>query len=99
MGARHRNNNSDLPAIIRANGDQMWYQNGDLHRDNNLPAIIYANGGQLWYQHNNLHRGGINGDLPAIICANGDQMWYRNGTCIKRVCTRTNMTRSTEFSL
>ena len=38
------------PAIIYANGEQVWYQHGILHRDNG-PAVIYANGEQRWYQH------------------------------------------------
>ena len=68
-------NDKDQPAIIRANGDQQWYQDGHLHREGDQPAIILANGNQYWYQHDQLHRGG---DQPAIILANGDQYWYQH---------------------
>lgn len=69
----HRDN--DLPALIRANGDQEWLQHGLLHRDNDLPALIKADGRKEYYQHDELHR---EGDLPAIIWTNGDQMWFQH---------------------
>jgi hypothetical protein len=65
---------NDLPAKIDNDGDQYWYCNGKLHRDNK-PAVICAGGNQYWYQHDKLHR---NNDLPAVICANGDQYWYQH---------------------
>ena len=37
--------------IIRADGYQMWYQNGQLHRDGDQPAVIWANGNKEWCQH------------------------------------------------
>lgn len=40
----------DLPATIRVNGTQEWYQNGLLHRDY-LPAAIRANGNYEWWCH------------------------------------------------
>jgi len=70
----HRDN--DLPAIIRANGTQLWYKKGKWHRDNDKPAVIHADGTQEWYKKGQLHR---DNDLPAIICANGDQEWYKEG--------------------
>lgn len=72
-GKLHRDN--DLPAVIRTNGDQEWYQNDQLHRDNDLPAII-QNGDQLWYKHGVIHR---DNDLPAFVWANGYQGWYQDG--------------------
>jgi hypothetical protein len=36
---------------IDEKGNQEWYQNGLLHRDNDLPAIIYEDGGQKWYKN------------------------------------------------
>ncbi len=39
-GELHRDN--DMPTIIDANGNQLWYQNGKRHRDNDMPAIIDA---------------------------------------------------------
>ena len=71
----------DQPAIIFADGEQRWYQNGKLHRDGpeGQPAMIDANGGREWYQNGQLHRDGPSGQLPAIIYANGQQEWYQNG--------------------
>ena len=57
-------------------GDQRWYKNGELHRDNDLPAVILSNGTQFWYQNGKLHR---DNDLPAIIYPSGHQIWYKNG--------------------
>jgi hypothetical protein len=36
------------PAIIWANGSQIWYRNGKRHREDG-PAIIWANGSQEWF--------------------------------------------------
>jgi len=36
--------------------NQVWYQNGKLHREDNLPAIIYPDGTQYWYQNGKCHR-------------------------------------------
>jgi hypothetical protein len=68
----------DKPAVVWANGNQVWYQNGEFHRDNDKPAVVLANGNQYWYQHDKLHR---DNDKPAIILANGSQIWYQNGKC------------------
>jgi hypothetical protein len=45
---------NDKPAIVFANGDQYWYQNGLRHRDNDKPAVVYANGIQYWYKNGKL---------------------------------------------
>ncbi len=75
-------------------GDQEWYQNGQLHRDNDLPAVILTNGTQKWYKNGLLHR---EHDLPAIIYPSGEQIWYKNGkyhrqkkTKNKRIRLKTN---------
>ena len=60
---------------INRYGDQKWYKNGLLHRDNDLPTVIESNGDQFWYQHNLLHR---DNDLPAIILNDGTQYWYQH---------------------
>ena len=56
-------------------GDQLWYQNGELHRDNDLPAHIWADGSQFWWKNGKRHR---DGDLPAAIYSDGSQLWYQN---------------------
>lgn len=48
-GKRHRE--GDQPAIIYADGSQMWYSHGKLHRSNGLPAVIMANGRQEWWNN------------------------------------------------
>jgi antitoxin component YwqK of YwqJK toxin-antitoxin module len=61
---------------IDERGDEYWYKNGKLHRDNDLPAIIFSNGYQGWYKNGKLHR---DNDLPAAISSDGDHYWYQNG--------------------
>jgi hypothetical protein len=67
--------------FIRVNGDQEWYQNGQLHRTDtdlngsSLPALELVTGNQFWYQNGKLHRL----DGPACQYANGDKFWYHSG--------------------
>jgi len=69
----HRN---DLPAIIKTNGTQEYYQSGLLHRSNDLPAIVRANGSKEWWINGRRHR---DNGLPAIVRVNGTQEYYNNG--------------------
>ena len=59
------------------NGTQLWYLNGELHREDG-PAAIGTNGTQIWYLYDKCH----SEDGPAVIWSNGDQIWYVNGKCI-----------------
>jgi hypothetical protein len=34
--------------MIFVDGTQMWYRNGELHREDG-PAVIYADGHQEWW--------------------------------------------------
>jgi len=61
---------------IDCHGNQYWYQNGKIHRDNDLPAIIYYDGTQEWFQNGELNR---DNDLPALIYSYGTKVWYKNG--------------------
>ena len=79
------------PAVIMANGDLEWYNNGKRHRSDKdpltgliLPAIIRANGDLEWWDNGDLHR--IDKDpitgytLPAVIIisnGNGCKNWWR----------------------
>jgi len=71
-----------LTTVVKENGSQSWFINGNLHRvgfshaktPQDGPAIIYADGSQYWYLNGNYHRE----DGPAIIDA-GSQSWYRHG--------------------
>jgi hypothetical protein len=40
----------DRPAVILANGDQIWYENGVKHRIGG-PAMVKANGKYRWYEN------------------------------------------------
>ena len=57
-------------------GDQFWYKNGIVNRDNDLPAVIYRNGTKKWVKNGLLHR---DNDLPAIIYLHGRKFWYKYG--------------------
>ena len=59
---------------------QLWYKEGNFHREGDQPAIIYADGSQEWFKEGKFHR---DGDQPAIIYADGDQEWYKEGKRIK----------------
>ena len=60
--------------------NQIWYQNGLIHRDGDKPAIINSNGDKYWYKNGKMHR---DEDNPAIIFTNGEKKWYKNGNLWK----------------
>jgi hypothetical protein len=62
------------PAVIYANGHQIWYRHGQRHRVDG-PAVIEADGRQRWYQDDRLHRA----DGPAVIYPDGSSAWYVQG--------------------
>ena len=64
----------DGPAIIHADGTELWYQNDQLHRTDG-PAIVWSNGNKSWYQNGKLHRT----DGPAVEYLDSDKAWYING--------------------
>ena len=39
----------DGPAVERADGDELWYQNGELHRLDGPAIISVFNGHREWY--------------------------------------------------
>ena len=70
---------TDGPAVIYTNGDEEWYYDGKLHReDPDLPAVrrkTYV----AWYWHGQRHRSGG----PACIEIRDGvirQTWYNHGT-------------------
>jgi len=67
---------NNIKEIVDFEGSQVWYKNGEFHRDNDLPAIIETDGTKYWYQNGKYHR---DNDLPALIIPNGSQFWYKNG--------------------
>jgi hypothetical protein len=67
---------TDLPAVIRRNGDMRWYYEGMLHRSNDKPALVDANGYKEWYYFGQYHR---DLGLPAVMATNGYMAWYQKG--------------------
>ena len=55
-------------------GDEVWYKDGELHREDG-PARIHSNGTKVWYKDGKLHRE----DGPAVIKKDGTKRWYLNG--------------------
>jgi hypothetical protein len=64
------------PAIIHADGEQRWYQNGHLHREDG-PAVINVDGYQAWYWRGKRHR--IGGPVITHYVGRGGQEWWING--------------------
>ena len=56
------------------NGDQRWYQNGKLHREDG-PAVIRTCGSEYWYRRGQQHRDGG----PAVKYVDGDMFWLQDG--------------------
>lgn len=63
------------PSVVKPNGDQWWYLDGKLHRDNDKPAYISTDGRKAWFQDGVLHR--ENG--PAEIAPRGRLAYYHKG--------------------
>ena len=63
-------------AFIGSHGDQFWFYQGKIHRENDLPAILYTHGDRVWCYKGKIHR---ENDKPAIIYPDGTQEWYKNG--------------------
>ena len=70
LGQLHRD---EGPAIIWADGDLEWWQNGQRHREDG-PAVELSDGHREWWQNDQRHR--IDG--PAIEWANGGETWFLN---------------------
>jgi len=85
MKIRHR---VDGPAIEYKNGDEQWYRDGKLHRENgpakvttdkyldtSFKLVYYSTKTKRWCLNGKLHRV----DGPAVEYYNGDKAWYLNG--------------------
>ena len=64
----------DGPAIVRADGSQVWMRENRRHRVGG-PAVLGADGSQWWYLAGRLHRE----DGPAVTMADGTQEWWVKG--------------------
>ncbi len=79
-GKLHRD--GDKPAIIRTNGVQEWWRNGQRHRNGDKPAIeaISATGWwREWYKDDKRHRYG----KPAMESSRGIKCFYNKGKLVK----------------
>jgi hypothetical protein len=65
----------DGPAVV-INGTEIWYKEGERHREGGLPSGEFANGSKEWFVEGKRHR---DGDLPAIVRRNGTMFWYKYG--------------------
>lgn len=59
---------------VLANGNKLWYLNGELHREDG-PAVECADEYREWWLNNKLHRA----DGPAVERADGTKVWYLDG--------------------
>jgi hypothetical protein len=64
----------DGPAIEYADGDKIWYIDGQCHREDG-PAVENANGNKWWWVNDRRHR--IDG--PACEWAIGNREWWVDG--------------------
>lgn len=65
-GVSHRD---DGPALVCANGDELWYRHGQRHRIDG-PAVTYHNVERMWYVNDvNI---GADVDLLEALYAAGD---------------------------
>lgn len=64
----------DGPAVIRADGETLWYYHGLLNRDDG-PAVEYATGTKVWYVNSKRHRE----DGPAFEGHDGVRTWWLAG--------------------
>lgn len=67
----------DEPAVILQSGEQRWYQDGLLHRENDNPAVIIPGHELQYYYMGKKHR--ENG--PAVINVEYQEYWI-NGHLI-----------------
>lgn len=51
QSASYEHREGDKPAVIRANGDQVFFKFGKLHRDGVEPAVILFGVGLKWFRH------------------------------------------------
>jgi hypothetical protein len=63
----------DGPAVIWNDGDEVWYFEGNVHREGGPAKIMKAY--EAWYKHGELHRV----DGPALILPDGSKEWFFNG--------------------
>jgi len=79
---------------VYANGDNEWYLNGELHREDG-PAIEHVNGDKEWCLNDKLHRE----EGPAVEYVNGDNEWYLNGKQLSEKKFNKKMNKPTELTM
>lgn len=72
MGILH---NDKKPAVVKKNGDEIWYMNGKIHREGYPAMHQHEKKSTYWYRDGLFHR--ENG--PAIELCSGYKAYYQNG--------------------
>lgn len=74
------------PAVVKADGTKIYYQNGKIHRELPLPAIIYPDGSRAWFVHGvEVYLTFLDGqlhsfDAPAVRFSDSSyEAWYEYG--------------------
>lgn len=62
---------SEGPAVIRENGDQFWFLDGELHRVGGPAAEMFSIGKFSWYVHGERKNPSNNADKPIVEYASG----------------------------
>ena len=75
---------SDGPALIYANGREVWMRDGRVHREGG-PADVSPEGGRKWFADGRPHRA----DGPAVESPDGSMRWFADG--IERKPTRSDL--------
>lgn len=71
-GKLHR---EDGPAVIQADGTEIWYWQGKMHREDGGPTMLLCDGTIYYHCHNVRHRE----DGPSVIIPGKLEAWYQNG--------------------
>lgn len=64
------------PVVTHADGAQMWYRFGSLHRGGDLPAQV-KKGEKVWRRKTYICR---RHDLPAVVKDDGMMEWWKHGS-------------------
>jgi hypothetical protein len=79
---------------VCTNGDNYWYLNGQLHREDG-PAVECANGYKSWWLNNKRHRE----DGPAVEYSDGSKSWYLNEKRLTEEEFNKRMTPTVEMTM
>lgn len=77
QGLYHSDDDAIKPTVIDEEGNQYWFQHGELHRTGDRPAIIFHNGTIVYAMYGDFHR---DHGRPAIITRDQKiKLHYKHG--------------------